>query len=235
MIPGLGLSASAQQATGNPLPPPQAVPQSRLTITPSEFERWLARRPAPAVVAPGRKTQTPAIAPPRVPTLTAPPPPVMAPPPPAVLSTAPGAPRLADRPQRAEPDKPREPVIVPPDSPARTVPQEPAVANVPRPGDIRIVYAPDATEVTAAARGDLTDLAVWLAANPSVRIEIRAFASQKTASGSQARRLSLLRAREVRRYLVDHGVAETQIDVRALGADTDETPKDRVEINLPSP
>jgi len=115
------------------------------------------------------------------------------------------------------------------------VPPEPAARRIPRPEDIRITYAPDATEVPSEARRRLDGLAEWLAANPMERIQIEAFASQTTSAGSQARRLSLLRAREVRRYLIGKGASETQIDVRALGARTNETPKDRVEITLPSP
>lgn len=230
---GIGLPASAQQETAQPLPPPEVVPPSRLTVTPSEFERWLTRRTESTEIVPQPEKPAPRIAtpPPPPPLAAPPPPPVLAPPPRATAPTA--VPRAPDM-QPVRPPQPPETAILPPESPSTTVPPEPAARRVPRPDDVRIVYAPDATDVPTTAREKLDGLAEWLAANPSERVQIEAFASQTTSAGSEARRLSLLRAREVRRYLIGKGAAETQIGVRALGARTDETPKDRVEITLPS-
>lgn len=229
-----GLPASAQQGPAKPLPPPPVVPESRLTVTPSDFQRWLSRLPQPEEVEPERQEPAPRIATP--------------PPPPPTLSPTPAQPVLSGRPPAPPeppsapaapvlpaPARPAESATLPPDLPTTTVPSEPILQRIPKPDDFRIVYAPDATDVPDAARDTLDGLAAWLAANPSARIQVEAFASQSTAAGSQARRLSLLRAREVRRYLIAKGAAETQIDVRALGAGTDEAPKDRVEIRVPSP
>lgn len=232
-IIGFGLTASAQ-APDDPLPPPQAAPPSRLTVTPSEFQRWLSRRPDSTAIVRQPETPAPRIAtPPPPPSLAAPPPPpVLAPTPHA---TVPAAVLPAPELQSPPPPKVKGTATLPPESPSTTVSPELAARRAPRPDDIHIVYAPDATDVPATARNDLDGLAEWLAANPSERIQIEAFATQTTSAGSEARRLSLLRAREVRRYLITKGAAETQIDVRALGGRTDETPKDRVEITLPSP
>lgn len=229
---GAVLPGSAQQNTAGPLPPPNVAPPSRLTVTPSDFERWLSRRPESTVSTPKLEKPPPRIAaPPPPPTLAAPPAsPIVAPTPRAAAPAVPAAPEL----EAARPPQPPEAATLTPESPSTTLPPEATVRRIPRPDDIRIIYAADATDVPSAARVRLEGLAEWLAANPSERIQIEAFASETTSAGSQARRLSLLRAREVRRYLIGKGAAETQIDVRALGARTDQTPKDRVEITLPS-
>lgn len=227
-----GASADAQQDLPEPLPPPETAPQSRLTVTPSDFERWLSRVPQPD----GDR----AIHAEPSPTLTAPPPPpptLVAPPPPPILAAPPATsgrtPSVPQAPNLTEPPVRGEPVTLPPESATTPASPKPVPGHGALPEDIRIAYPPDATDVPAAARDRLDGLAAWLGANPSVRVQVEAYASEVSAAVGQARRLSLLRAREVRRYLMEQGVPETQIDVRALGAETEVTPRDRVEIKLP--
>ena len=109
------------------------------------------------------------------------------------------------------------------------------MGRVLKPDDILIVYPPDATEVPSTARKDLDRLADWLAANPSARIRVEAFAGGDPGALSQARRTALLRAREVRRHLVDLGAPENGIEVRVVAAGDDGVPANRVEIMVPSP
>jgi len=66
------------------------------------------------------------------------------------------------------------------------------------------------------------------------RIEIQAFAGTAGDVSSDARRLSLKRALNVRKFLVERGVLQSRIDVRALGGTRDSGPANRVDILLSS-
>jgi len=123
-------------------------------------------------------------------------------------------------------------MALPPDSPA-TTPVPPPPDLLARPGEIRILYAADATDLPEEARRDLDRIAAWLRANPGVRVQIVGYASESAKTGSQARRRSLFRTLAVRTYLIENGVLSTRMDVRALGDRTEEEPKDRVEVKLP--
>ena len=105
---------------------------------------------------------------------------------------------------------------------------------LPQPAEIRILYAAEATDLPQAAHDDLDDLAGWLKANPGVRVQIVGYASTTTTAGGDARRRSLFRTLAVRTYLIENGVLSTRMDVRALGDRTEEEPKDRVEVRLPT-
>jgi len=240
----MAAAATAQDdAPRAPLAPPAEAPESRLTIAPSDFDRWLAGipdRPDLAVVPEHQPTPSLIPPPPPPPTLLTPAPkppgaPAVAP---AVISTEPGAPQ----PQPGAAKPPAAPVLAPPEAPqVATLPPDsrdttpvPAVpAPLPRPAEIRILYAADATDLPEAARTDLDGMAEWLQANPAVRVQIVGYASATLQSGSDARRRSLLRTLAVRTYLIENGVLSTRMDVRALGNRTDAEPKDRVEVRLP--
>ncbi len=253
--------APAQEpGADTPLPPPASAPASRLTITPSEFERWragTAGRPdiaaVPQEASPGLVAAPPPpllVAPPPPPSLVVPPPPLRLAPPPA--PTVPEAPVVQpSRPRSGAPAAGPEPGLVsPPPAPVLTPPADPQVATLPpdsrdttppptppttlpRPAEIRILYAADATDLPEAAHADLDGLAAWLKANPEVRVQIVGYASETAPSGSEARRRSLFRTLAVRTYLIENGVLSTRMDVRALGPRTEEEPKDRVEVRVP--
>ena len=159
--------------------------------------------------------------------------------PPAAIEAEPRAPL----PQPGPVSPPAAPVLAPLEAPQiATLPPEsrdtkpfPAGPQaLPRPAEIRILYAADATDLPAAARKELDGMAEWLRANPEVRVQIVGYAAAATKSGSEARRRSLLRTLAVRTYLIENGVLSTRMDVRALGDRTDAEPKDRVEVRLPS-
>ena len=88
-------------------------------------------------------------------------------------------------------------------------------------------------ELPEAAKPELDRIAAWLRQNPAVRVQIVGYASELPGAENPARRTSLYRTLAVRKYLVENGVLSTRMDVRALGARTDELPRDRVEISLP--
>lgn len=66
--------------------------------------------------------------------------------------------------------------------------------------------------------------------NSGWRIQIQAFASADNKEQASSRRLSLSRALSIRDYLMKNGIDAKQIDVRALGDQTNRTPADRVDL-----
>lgn len=226
--------ARAQSGPANgPLPPPALAPESRLIVAPAEFERWLA------VVTPGGEAavaQDPATTMPSLVTPPPPPPKLVSPPapPPTFVTPLPRQPLrpTLTRPPAPELTTPEEPRIatLPPISPVTTPPAPEAPA---RPDAVRILYPEEVMDLPETAKPGLDKLAAWLRQNPDVRVQIVGYASETTTAGNQARRTSLYRTLAVRKYLVENGVLSTRMDVRALGAGTDQLPRDRVEISLP--
>lgn len=98
------------------------------------------------------------------------------------------------------------------------------------PEPLRLSFEGTEAALSPQAQKDLATLAGRLESNTDARIEIRAFATPTDDTGSAARRLSLKRALAVRAFLAERGVRSTRMDVRALGGDTDKTPRDRVDI-----
>lgn len=102
-------------------------------------------------------------------------------------------------------------------------------AAMPAPGPkvaLSIPFAANQATLGPKAQTELSKLAAELAGN-NVRIELNAYAARSAADG--ARMLSLTRALAVRAYLMNKGVADTRIDVRALGVAAS-GPPDRVDI-----
>lgn len=64
----------------------------------------------------------------------------------------------------------------------------------------------------------LSGIAARMARDQNARLELRSYASGNDEARREARRLSLMRAINVREFLVGQGVRGTRIDVRALGA-----------------
>lgn len=111
-------------------------------------------------------------------------------------------------------------------------PTEPVAGrNVPQSDSRTIRFAPGVAELQGDAPGVLDALAQTLKAKPSQRIALVAYASGDADQAIEARRVSLARAVAVRAYLIQHGVASTRIDVRALGNRvTDGGSADRVDL-----
>lgn len=90
--------------------------------------------------------------------------------------------------------------------------------------------APDPAQLSSVNSNILT----LMKDNPALRVYIRAFASPVDTSQSSDRRIALSRALAVRSFLIDQGVEARRIDVRALGAQSDQGPADRVDLVLSS-
>ena len=80
------------------------------------------------------------------------------------------------------------------------------------------------------ANAALDDLATQMAADESMRIEIKCYASGTADTESKARRKSLQRCINIRQYLFKKDVRTTRMDVRALGLKSEGQPADRVDI-----
>ena len=97
---------------------------------------------------------------------------------------------------------------------------------------IRVGFAATVSKVSAKGKKDLQALATKLKGNKNLRLQLMAYAGNKSISASKARRLSLSRALSVRSFLIEKGVRSTRIDVRALGNKTTEKPLNRVDVNI---
>ena len=210
-------------------------------------------RPAPV------QQEAPAAPPPRE-TPTALPVPPHPPPPPEETPSAlpvppppPAAPELVDLPDVPAPaagsavptdlppvpEAPELAALAPETPPAPAAPatagraQEskapPSAAGVEAPAAnlLRIIFASEDLALGSDDEAALDELAVRLRAEPERRVELRAHAA---GSGGLARRTSLSRARAIRSFLVDKGVASTRIDIRPFGAESRGGPPDRVDI-----
>lgn len=97
----------------------------------------------------------------------------------------------------------------------------------------QILFAPGAPDPSAdaidAIKGLAGPLNSALVAGTS-RIQIVGYGGARGDKSSDARRLSLKRARIIRQLLIDGGVPAERIDVRAMGGVTDGTAADRVDI-----
>ena len=100
-------------------------------------------------------------------------------------------------------------------------------------GAPHVDFAAGTADLTPGARTELDALAKRLVADENMRVQLVAYATGGADEANQARRLSLSRALNVRAYLIDHGVRNTRMDVRALGNRAEGSkPADRVVILL---
>jgi outer membrane protein OmpA-like peptidoglycan-associated protein len=228
-------AAPREQVTASPLselaaptaPTPGEAPAKEPVATPSTAvvapkAPEIAAAPAELPPAPPTKPAAPALTPTtRAPT---PPPPVT---PPRLLPTA--TPSSDARTAMSTP-----PAVAPqPPVPAAAAPQPAAPTPVGAAASTRIVFSAGAADLPDAAKGDLDAVARQLGSNNRTRLQLVGYAGSTTDEANQARRISLQRALAVRSYLMEHGVPNTRMDVRALGNRADgKDPSDRVDVVL---
>ena len=94
-------------------------------------------------------------------------------------------------------------------------------------------FKPGDTELSQKHKRILEqDLIENLNNRPSTRIEIKSYAMQVDDTQSGARRISLARALAVRQFLLSQGIKPQRMDLRALGENSNGSPKDRIDITL---
>ena len=77
------------------------------------------------------------------------------------------------------------------------------------------------------------DVVMPLKRNPDLHLILESYASTTDQNNkTSARRTSLTRAIEIRDFLVEQGLPISQINIRALGSETDKLPTDRVDFIL---
>lgn len=149
--------------------------------------------------------------------------------PPAPVKVEPPAPvkaepRVADLPPVPEPARPQQQA-------ARPAPNAAAPASVNSHGDrLTIAFAQGATALPDNAKGELKGVVDRMSRSADTRIQVIAYAAGDDATFSVARRTSLARALDVRSYLLDQGISNSRIEVRAMGNKYGEGPADRVDI-----
>ncbi len=124
------------------------------------------------------------------------------------------------------------------EKPAEVV--EPVAKNGPRPPKpqaqdeqayVSVPFSEGLTEIDGQITGAIEKrILPILNKNPSWKLQIQAFASPVKDGASSARKASLARALSVRTYLLGKGIDATRMDVRALGAESDRDPMDRVDL-----
>jgi outer membrane protein OmpA-like peptidoglycan-associated protein len=163
---------------------------------------------------------------------------------PATAATTPAAPATGTAGNYVVPEAPRpgaapaatttgQPPATPPAateaSQTPAAPAAPAAAAapaVPAPSptaELSIAFDPASPDIPASAHGALDQLADKLAADQTLRIVVNSYATASTESNddereSKARRMSLIRAINLRQYLFSKGVKATRLDIRALGS-----------------
>ena len=95
---------------------------------------------------------------------------------------------------------------------------------------MQIKFGAGESALPKTAQVPLSSLAAALGQDETLRLQLKAYASDSGDSAAQARRLSLSRALAVRSELIEQGVRSTRIDVRALGIARDGGAPDRVDI-----
>lgn len=143
---------------------------------------------------------------------------------------APAPAAVAAAPQMLAPVPPPIPVM--PQQVASLPSSEPAAVS--RGSDtLSLVFAAEDAKLSDSGRAELATLVKRMQKDEDLNLQLLAYASGDEASSSKARRLSLSRALEVRKVLMDKGIRSTRIEVRALGNKLDgRGPADRVDAVL---
>jgi len=229
----------------------KAKPLAKANEPPSSKPVQQASKPRPAPVAATALVTPPTV--PIAPTRREPPkvelPKVVEapkPPEPAkIVAEAKPEPPKVELPKVVEAPKP-EPVK-PVDAPKAELPPPPtilaAVPSAPPPpmaaaaplrkGDsLTIPFAMDSSRLSENSRSELERMAHRMERDETLSLQLLAYAAGDEANASKARRLSLSRALEVRKYLMEMGVRSTRIEVRALGNKVEDGAADRVDAVL---
>jgi outer membrane protein OmpA-like peptidoglycan-associated protein len=151
------------------------------------------------------------------------------PPVPAVAPTPVTAPAVAPTPVAAPVAAPA-PVASPPAHAMQQQASLPPAAAVVRKGDaLSVVFGATSDKLPDAARPELEKLAQRMGKDETLSLQLLAYAEGDEANASKARRLSLSRALDVRKFLMELGVRSARIEVRALGNKSESGPTDRVD------
>ena len=240
--PPAGTQSSTTSGAITLRPPPSMV---KPTAPATTSERAVANTSEPSAPAPEASAPEVAAAPP--------------PPAPTPRPAAPSAPQRATPPAENTPTEvaravppPAAPRAQPPADPNRPTPITPdgiqeeadaaestevetaALVEPERtpgpPNEFTIAYGTGDSNVPERAHENLRILAGRMVNNPDLRVEFIAYASDPEESVSRSRRLSLARAVNVRKMLLDSGVDSSRVNLRALGEQSGDGDPDRIDV-----
>ena len=97
-------------------------------------------------------------------------------------------------------------------------------------GKLEIIFQGENVQLTDTEQEKLDKVAIKLLDEPDQRLQLVAYATTASENASVARRLSLLRALEIRNILIKKGVSATTMSVRAFGDRVKSDPPNRVDI-----
>ncbi|MGE5546255.1 MAG: OmpA family protein [Solirubrobacterales bacterium] len=215
-------------AAGPQVALPEVAKPAPVEVAKVEAPKAEPAKPEPTKPEPTKPEPAPAAAAPA-------PQPVAAAPMPLAPTAAP-----APTPVQASPAALTPPSVAPaapaPAAPAPAAPAQvaslaaPAAPAVTSRGDtMSILFTGDSPKLPDSAAADLRKLAARMEKDEALALQLMAYADGDEANVSKARRLSLTRALEVRKYLMEQGVRSTRIEVRALGNKSEGGPADRVD------
>ncbi len=131
----------------------------------------------------------------------------------------------------AMPAKTEEPAVAPVSAPVTGGARPPQPQAQDEQAYVSVPFSEGLTEVDTQISGEIEKrILPILNQNPAWKLQIQAFASPVKDGASSARKASLARALSVRTYLLGKGIDATRMDVRALGAESDRDPMDRVDL-----
>ncbi len=139
----------------------------------------------------------------------------------------------------ALPDAPEEIVAVKPKAQQKAAPKVASIKDDFK--GYRIVFDAKSEKIKPSEEAMLNKIAAQMTENKSLRLQVRAYADGTPETTSAARRLSLMRALNVRDYVTKKNIPATRLDIRALGSGSAEmgdevgrssAPADRVDITV---
>ncbi|MDA9008320.1 OmpA family protein, partial [Alphaproteobacteria bacterium] len=95
---------------------------------------------------------------------------------------------------------------------------------------MQIIFPEGSAALPDKAEGPLRSIAKKIINDPSLNIQLRAYAKSSTDGGAQSKRISLSRALSVRKFLIAEGVPSVRMDVRGLGDKSAGDKPDRLDI-----
>ncbi len=234
--PSMVKSETKTAATQKPPQPsaPKKAEVAKAAPAPAPNAESAAPAPVPKATAP-KETNVAVAAPAAAPStpkaaVSAPPKPTPITPQvePAVVAKVPTSAPPAQKPAAPESaDSGAEPAAVEETQTAALV--EPAKTPAP-PDEFTISYGTGTADVPGAANDNLRLLAARMVKDTDLRVEFIAFASDTEGSVSRSRRLSLERAVNVRKMLLDAGVDSSRVNLRALGEQSGDGAPDRIDV-----
>ena len=105
----------------------------------------------------------------------------------------------------------------------------PPSTKIPATGPLTVLFSPGSSVLNAEASKHISNIIKKMESDPSLRLQLVAYATSTDDNPSRARRLSLSRALAVRSNIVEQGVKSSRMDVLALGSKFEEAPGDRVD------